>query len=24
LINRWEPPSSIMLIENWDTELKKK
>jgi eukaryotic-like serine/threonine-protein kinase len=24
LINRWEPPSSIMLIENWDAELKKK
>jgi eukaryotic-like serine/threonine-protein kinase len=24
LINRWEPPSSITLIENWDTELKKK
>jgi eukaryotic-like serine/threonine-protein kinase len=24
LINRWEPSSSIMLIENWDAELKKK
>jgi eukaryotic-like serine/threonine-protein kinase len=24
LINRWEPPTSITLIENWDAELKQK
>jgi eukaryotic-like serine/threonine-protein kinase len=24
LINRWEPPTSITLIENWDTGLKQK
>jgi hypothetical protein len=24
LINRWQPPTSITLIENWDAELKKK